>query len=102
MATPAPQRECRKTTPVLLSTFVTAQVVRPRAHGAWVRRGRLPRRPHLRRRRQLLQQDRKSVGVGKRVDLGGCRIIKKKKKKLGHVTFDTREAYPLSREIELP
>src|SRR2546427_2290187 len=26
-------------------------------------------------------EDRKSVGEGKRVDLGGCRIIKKKKKR---------------------
>src|SRR5260370_41582107 len=26
-------------------------------------------------------EDRESVGEGKRVDLGGCRIIKKKKKK---------------------
>src|SRR5256885_13538363 len=33
--------------------------------------------------RDIHQSDRKSVVWGKSVDLGGCRIIKKKKKELG-------------------
>src|SRR5258707_14238476 len=37
------------------------------------------------RRAALQWQDRKSVVEGKSVDLGGCRIIKKKKKKINLV-----------------
>src|SRR5256885_16484587 len=45
----------------------------PRGGTARARRGRPPAR--------FQNRDRKSVGEGKRVDLGGGRIIKKKKKK---------------------
>src|SRR3546814_19950559 len=60
----------------------------PSGRGCRSRAG--PRRRAPRRRRRENRQDRKSVGWGQsvslRVDLGGRRIIKKKKKKTKNIT----------------